>query len=146
MRAKRSGLLDMEVEEASRLFIIEARRRSPKWGENLNQDEMNSLKEISSIMHGHPLAIKLTAALVASRSLASIRDELRRNPPQEVLDRFDVSYADLTESQKRAAWLSGCLLQLRDGRCDQKRVWKRRSIELGEGSRRTGEEVLPGSG
>jgi predicted ATPase len=67
---------------------------------------MNSLTEISSIMHGHPLAIKLTAALVGSRSLASIRDELRRNPPQEVLDRFDVSYADLTESQKK---LLGCL-------------------------------------
>ena len=103
---KEIRVLDMEVEEASRLFIIEARRRSPKWGENLNQDEMNSLKEISSIMQGHPLAIKLIAALVASRSLAGIRDELRRNPPREVLDRFDVSYADLTESQKR---LLGCL-------------------------------------
>jgi len=97
---------DMEDEEASRLFIVEARRRSPKWGKNLDQDKMNSLKEISSIMHGHPLAIKLTAAMVASRSLASIRDELRRKPPQQVLDRFDVSYADLTESQKR---LLGCL-------------------------------------
>jgi tetratricopeptide (TPR) repeat protein len=103
---KEIRVLDMEIEEASRLFIIEARRRSPKWGENLNEDEMNSLKEISSIMHGHPLAIKLTAALVASRSLASIRDELRRNPPREVLDRFDVSYADLTEGQKE---LLGCL-------------------------------------
>ncbi len=103
---KEIRVLDMEIEEASRLFIIEARRRLPKWGENLNEDEENSLKEISSIMHGHPLAIKLTAALVASRSLASIRDELRRNPPQEVLDRFDVSYADLTESQKE---LLGCL-------------------------------------
>ena len=103
---KEIRVLDMEVEEASRLFIIEARRHLPKWGENLNEDEMNSLKEISSIMHGHPLAIKLTAALVASRSLASIRDELRRNPPQEVLDRFDVSYADLTENQKE---LLGCL-------------------------------------
>jgi predicted ATPase len=103
---KEIRVLDMEVEEASRLFIIEARRRLPKWGENLNEDEMNSLKEISSIMHGHPLAIKLTASLVASRSLASIRDELGRNPPQEVLDRFNVSYADLTESQKR---LLGCL-------------------------------------
>jgi predicted ATPase/Tfp pilus assembly protein PilF len=103
---KEIRVVDMEVEEASRLFIIEARRRSPKWGDSLTQDEMNSLKEISNIMHGHPLAIKLTAALVASRSLASIRDELRRNPPQEVLDRFDVSYADLTESQRE---LLGCL-------------------------------------
>jgi predicted ATPase/Tfp pilus assembly protein PilF len=103
---KEIRVVDMEIEEASRLFIIEARRRFPKWGENLNEDEMNSLSEISSIMQGHPLAIKLTAALVASRSLASIRDELRRNPPQEVLDRFDVSYTDLTESQKR---LLGCL-------------------------------------
>ncbi len=115
---KEIRVVDMEVEEASRLLIIEARRRLPKWGENLSHDEMNSLKEISSIMHGHPLAIKLTAALVASRSLASIRDELRRNPPQEVLDRFDVSYADLTESQKRLLWLPGCLLQLCDGRRD----------------------------
>ena len=111
---KEIRVLDMEVEEASRLFIIEARRRLPKWGENLNEDEMNSLKEISSIMHGHPLAIKLTAALVASRSLASIRDELRRNPPQEVLDRFDVSYADLTESQKELLGCHGCLFSLRD--------------------------------
>jgi len=103
---KEIRVTDMEDEEAGRLFIIEARRRSPKWGKNLNEDEMNSLTEISSIMHGHPLAIKLTAALVGSRSLASIRDELRRNPPQEVLDRFDVSYADLTESQKE---LLGCL-------------------------------------
>lgn len=103
---KEIRVMDMEIEEASRLFIIEARRHLLKWGENLNEDEMNCLKEISSIMHGHPLAIKLTAALVASRSLASIRDELRRNPPQEVMDRFDVSYADLTESQKE---LLSCL-------------------------------------
>jgi len=103
---KEIRVMDMEIEEASRLFIIEARRHLSKWGENLNQDEKNSLKEISSIMHGHPLAIKLTAALVASRSLASVRDELRRNPPQEVLDRFDISYANLTEGQKR---LLGCL-------------------------------------
>ena len=34
-------------------------------------------------MQGHPLAIKLTAALVASRSLDSIRDELRKNPPKK---------------------------------------------------------------
>ena len=103
---KEIRVMDMEIEEASRLFIIEARRHLSKWGENLNEDEKNSLKEISSIMHGHPLAIKLTAALVASRSLASVRDELRRNPPQEVLDRFDISYANLTEGQKR---LLGCL-------------------------------------
>ena len=51
-------------------------------------------------MQGHPLAIKLTAALVASRSLDSIRDELRKNPPKKVSERFDVSYRSLTERQR----------------------------------------------
>ena len=51
-------------------------------------------------MQGHPLAIKLTAALLARRSLAGIRDELRRNPPKKVSERFDVSYKSLTEGQK----------------------------------------------
>ncbi len=91
---------EMEPFEAARLFIKEARQRSPKWGEHLSSEDTDCLDEISRILHGHPLAIKLVAPLVASRSLTSIRDELRRNPPKGVLDRFDVSYAGLTESQK----------------------------------------------
>ena len=97
---KEIHILEMETSEAVRLFTIEARRRSLRWGEHLSKNDLDCLNEITSIMHGHPLAIKLIAAMVGSRSLASIRDELKRNPPKEVLDRFDISYADLTESQK----------------------------------------------
>ena len=90
----------MEQEEAARLLWQEARRRSPHWGEHLSAEDQESLKEIAGVMKGHPLAIKLTAALLARRSLSSIRDELRRNPPEEVSERFDVSFGSLTEGQR----------------------------------------------
>lgn len=83
---------EMEEEEAARLLWQEARRRSPRWGEHLSAEDQESLKEIAGVMKGHPLAIKLTAALLASRSLSGIRDELRKNPPKEVSERFDVSF------------------------------------------------------
>jgi predicted ATPase len=91
---------EMETEEAIRLFFREARRSSPRWGEHLGTEEMSSLAEIASFMKGHPLAIKLVAIQSTRRSLAGIRDELRRNPPREVSDRFDVSYNSLEEGQK----------------------------------------------
>ncbi|MEI6105006.1 MAG: tetratricopeptide repeat protein [Methanothrix sp.] len=91
---------EMEQEEADRLLITEARRRSPRWGEHLSPVDLESLNEIVRFMQGHPLAIKLIAALMARRSLSSIRDELRRNPPQEVSERFDVSFRSLTEGQR----------------------------------------------
>jgi len=91
---------EMEQEESVRLFFRESRQRFPKWGKHLNQEELESLGKIARFMQGHPLAIKLTAALVASRSLESIRDELRKNPPKKVSDRFDVSYRSLTERQR----------------------------------------------
>lgn len=66
-------------------------------------------------MQGHPLAIKLTAALMTSRSLTSIRDELRRNPPKGVSERFDVSYKSLAEGQRdlfcRLAVFSGSMTE-----------------------------------
>lgn len=105
---------EMEQEEAGSLLIAEARRRSPKWGVHLNQEDLQNLNEITRFMQGHPLAIKLIAALMTSRSLVSIRDELRRNPPEEVSERFNVSYVDLTESQKvlfcRLAVFSGSVV------------------------------------
>ncbi len=77
--------------------------------------DLQSLNEIAGFMQGHPLAIKLIAALMTSRSLASIRDELRRNPPREVSDRFDVSYRSLTEGQRdlfcRLAVFSGSMTE-----------------------------------
>ena len=91
---------EMEPKEAGSLLITEARRRSPKWGEHLSPEDLQSLNEIARFMQGHPLAIKLAAALMARRSLGSIRDELRRNPPQGVSERFDVSYRSLTEGQR----------------------------------------------
>jgi tetratricopeptide (TPR) repeat protein len=105
---------EMEQEEADRLLITQARRRSPKWGAHLSPEDLQNLNEIAGFMQGHPLAIKLTAGLMTSRSLGSIRDELRRNPPKGVSERFDVSYADLTESQKelfcRLAVFSGSVV------------------------------------
>ncbi len=97
---ERSGFRRWSRGEATRLLWQEARRRSPRWGEHLSPEDQESLKEIAGVMKGHPLAIKLTAALLASRSLSSIRDELRRNPPKEVSERFDVSFGSLTEGQK----------------------------------------------
>jgi tetratricopeptide (TPR) repeat protein len=106
---------EMEPEEAGRLLITEARRRSPKWGEHLNQADLECLNEIARFMQGHPLAIKLIAALIASRSLVGIRDELRRNPPKGVSERFDISYINLTERQMglfcRLAVFSGSMTE-----------------------------------
>jgi tetratricopeptide (TPR) repeat protein len=106
---------EMEPEEAGLLLITEARRRSPRWGAHLNPEDQQNLNEIARLMQGHPLAIKLTASLIASRSLVSIRDELRRNPPHEVWDRFDVSYGSLTEGQRelfcRLAVFSGSMTE-----------------------------------
>jgi tetratricopeptide (TPR) repeat protein len=105
---------EMEPEEAGRLLITEARRRSPRWGEHLSSADLECLNEIARFMQGHPLAIKLIAALMTSRSLASIRDELKRKPPKEVFDRFDVSYANLGEGEKellcRLAVFSGSVV------------------------------------
>jgi predicted ATPase len=91
---------EMEPGESGRLLFREARRRSPGWGEHLSPDDLESLNEIAGVMRGHPLAIKLTAALLPRRSISSIRDELRRNPPKEVSERFDVSFQSLSEGQK----------------------------------------------
>ncbi|HUS75109.1 MAG TPA: CHAT domain-containing protein [Methanothrix sp.] len=135
---------EMEPEEAGRLLVSEARRRSPKWGTHLSPADLESLNEVAHFMQGHPLAIKLTAALVASRSLASIRDELRRNPPQEVWERFDISYRSLTEGQRdlfcRLAVFSGSMTEEAVG-CicieeDQKGNWNWHS-DLGELERRS---------
>jgi tetratricopeptide (TPR) repeat protein len=90
---------EMEKEEAISLFFREARRSLPKWGEHLSEEELSSLAEIAGFMQGHPLAIKLVAGQSTRRSLAGIRDELRRNPPKGVSDRFDVSYNGLGEGQ-----------------------------------------------
>jgi len=91
---------EMEQDEAIRLFFKEARKSFPKWGEHLSAEEQSSLAEIASFMQGHPLAIKLVAGQSTRRSLAGIRDELRRNPPKGVSDKFDVSYNGLDEGQK----------------------------------------------
>ncbi len=104
---------EMEKEEAIRLFFREARKSFPKWGKHLSAEEQSSLAEIAGFMQGHPLAIKLVAGQSTKRSLAGIRDELRRNPPKEVSDRFDVSYNSLEEGQKdlfsRLAVFSGSM-------------------------------------
>jgi tetratricopeptide (TPR) repeat protein len=91
---------EMENEEAIRLFFREARKSFPKWGEHLNAEEQSSLAEIAGFMQGHPLAIKLVAGQSTKRSLAGIRDELRRNPPKKVSERFDVSSNSLEDGQK----------------------------------------------
>ncbi|MGV8176136.1 MAG: tetratricopeptide repeat protein, partial [Methanothrix sp.] len=91
---------DMEGNEAVRFFFQEARKVLPKWGEHLSQLDRESLNEIARVMQGHPLAIKVTAALAGVMSISSIRDELRKNPPQKVSDKFDVSFNSLSQSLK----------------------------------------------
>ncbi|RQW79923.1 MAG: CHAT domain-containing protein, partial [Methanothrix sp.] len=93
-------VVEMELGEAEKLFFKEARRHFPTWGVHPSQVDLANLGEIARSMKGHPLAIKLTAALVANRSLASIRDDLRKNPPHEISDRFDISYRSLNQSQR----------------------------------------------
>ena len=106
---------EMETGEAGRLLLQEARRRSPHWGEHLSPEDEESLNEIARIMIGHPLAIKLIAALLNRRSLSSIRDELKKNPPREVSERFDISYKSLSKGQRdlfcRLAVFSGSVTE-----------------------------------
>ena len=91
----------MEPLEALRLFVTEARRRSPGWGERLNDAEKEAMHEITRHLDGHPLGIKLAAGLLVSDSLETIRQRLRTSPPgEEISNRFDFSYNTLTESQK----------------------------------------------
>jgi predicted ATPase len=92
-------------------------------------------------MQGHPLAIKLIAALMTSRSLASIRDELRRYPPKEVSERFDVSYRSLTEGQRdlfcRLAIFSGSMTEEAIGSICIEVGWSGWQSDLGELERRS---------
>jgi hypothetical protein len=102
---KREGtqinVIQMEPLEAARFFKTEARRRSPRWGEHLQKSETDALDEITKILEGHPLGIKLAAALVSSDSLENIQQNLRKAPPKEISDRFDFSYNTLTEGQQK---------------------------------------------
>jgi len=132
---------EMEPGESGRLLLLEARRRSPRWGEHLSPKDLESLQEIAGVMKGHPLAIKLTAALLVRRSLSGIRDELRRNPPQEVSQRFDVSFNSLSEGQKdlfcRLAVFSSSVTEEAVGRIyieDEASDWQ---SDLGELERRS---------
>lgn len=108
-------ITEMEQEEAVSLLRQEARRRSPRWKEHLSSEDEESLNEIARIMNGHPLAIKLTAGLLTSRSLSSIRDELMKNLPREVSERFDISYRSLLKGQRdlfcRLAVFSGSVTE-----------------------------------
>jgi tetratricopeptide (TPR) repeat protein len=97
---KQISLAKMEPQEAFRLFVSEARRRFLRWGDKLNQADVESLEEITHLLDGHPLGIKLAAALVFSNSLESIRQNLRAAPPKEVSDRFDFSYQMLLKNQQ----------------------------------------------
>ena len=90
----------METREGKRLFVVEARRRKPGWGAKLTETDLAALDEVSGHLDGHPLAIKLAAAMVGSDSLAVIRDRLRAAPPKEVSTRFDFSYNPLPEGEK----------------------------------------------
>ena len=132
---------EMEPGESGRLLLQEARRRSPRWGEHLSPEDLESLQEIAGVMKGHPLAIKLTAALLARRGLSSIRDELRRHPPEEVWERFDVSFNSLTEGQRdlfcRLAVFSSSMTEEAVGRVcieDEASDWQ---SDLGELERRS---------
>ena len=84
------------------LFVSASRRATndQRWGDRLSSKDMDILMEIDRLLDGHPLGIKLAAALVASNSLEAICEKLRDAPPKEVSDRFDFSYNTLTGSQK----------------------------------------------
>lgn len=83
------------------LFVsASCRANNQRWGERLSSKEMDNLIEIDRLLDGHPLGIKLAAALTASDSLEAICEKLRASPPKEVSDRFDFSYNTLTRSQK----------------------------------------------
>jgi len=59
--------------EKAGLFISAARRATNnyRWGKRLNGNDMNALKEIDKLLEGHPLGIKLAAALV-SRQISNV--------------------------------------------------------------------------
>ncbi|MFB3765011.1 MAG: tetratricopeptide repeat protein [Methanotrichaceae archaeon] len=98
---KQINLVQMEPVEAYNLFIIEARRRSPRWGEKLSESDRDTLKEIARLLDGHPLGIKLAAGLLVSDSLDTILQKIRARPPgEEISKRFDFSYQTLSESQR----------------------------------------------
>ena len=62
---KQISLVQMEPVEAFNLFVIEARRRSSQWGEKLSESDKEALKEITRLLDGHPLGIKLAAGLLS---------------------------------------------------------------------------------
>jgi len=91
----------MEPSEATRLFVVEARRRKSGWGEKLTSSDLKALEDISRQLDGHPLAIKLAAAMAGSGdSLATICQRVLAAPHKEVSTRFDFSYNPLPESEK----------------------------------------------
>jgi predicted ATPase len=95
------GIPKMEPLEAFRLFVNEARRRSPGWEGKLNGVETEALQEITLHLDGHPLGIKLAAGLLTSDSLQGICQRLRTSPPgEEIRNRFDFSYNTLSQSQR----------------------------------------------
>jgi hypothetical protein len=55
---KREGtqinVIQMEPLEATRLFVIEAKRKSPRWGEHLQKSETDVQDDITRILEGHP--------------------------------------------------------------------------------------------
>jgi len=91
---------EMEPSEATRLFVVEARRRRPGWGERLTSSDLEALEVISRHLDGHPLAIKVAAAMAGSDPLATICQRVLAAPHKEVSTRFDFSYDTLTESEK----------------------------------------------
>ncbi|WP_394356926.1 tetratricopeptide repeat protein [Candidatus Methanocrinis natronophilus] len=91
---------EMEPSEATRLFIVEARRRKSGWGKKLTSSDLEALEVISRHLDGHPLAIKLAAAMVGSDSLATICQRVLAAPHKEVSTRFDFSYNPLPASEK----------------------------------------------
>jgi predicted ATPase len=113
---KQISIHQMEPVEAFRLFVTEAGRRLPGWGEHLNPVETEALVEINRLLDGHPLGIKLASGLLASDSLEMIRHKLRAAPPgEEINKRFDFSYNTLNEGQKellhRAAAFAGSFVE-----------------------------------
>jgi tetratricopeptide (TPR) repeat protein len=93
-------IYQMEPFEATRLFVVEARRRKSGWVAHLTPSDLKAMEDISRHLDGHPLAIKLAAAMVGSDSLAVIRQRVLAAPHKEVSTRFDFSYYTLDENEK----------------------------------------------